>query len=175
MTSQFKRTIVPLLASILVLIFLEIASTAFLPVFGSYRVPFYILLTLFMAFRLETVYLPFLILVVQYVHSFFSVEGWEMGTIAGIIVCIIIAYFKDILHFSSYFITVIVTQLSQIVWFGVVASLLYLKGADGAFFIDKLWRFIPESLVASLMAPIFISLFDKIWNISEKNAFREYF
>ena len=175
MTSQFKRIITPLLASILVLIFLEIVSTAFLPMVSSYRIPFYILLTLFMAFRLEMVYLPFLILAIQYIHSFFSVEGWETGTIAGVIVCIVIAYFKDILHFSSYFITVIVTQVSQIVWFGVVALLLYFKGADEVFFIDKLWRFIPESFIASLISPAFISLFDRIWAISEKNAFREHF
>ena len=177
MTNQFKKIIVPLLASMLVLIFLEIFSTAILPAFGieAYKIPFHILLTLFMAFKLETVYLPFLILIMQYVHSFFSIEGWEMGTIAGVFVCILIAYFKDILHFSSYLITVVVTQISQAVWFGIVSLILYFKGADITFFVDKFWRFIPESIVASLIAPIFFSLFDKIWNISEKTVFRERF
>ena len=177
MTNQFKKIIIPLLASMLVLIFLEILSTAFLPAFGieTYKVPFHILLTLFMAFKLETVYLPFLILIMQYAHSFFSIEGWEMGTIAGVVVCVLITYFKDILHFSSYIITVVVTQISQVVWCGIVTTILYFKGADVDFLFDKLWRFVPESIVASLIAPIFFSLFDRIWNISEKTVFRERF
>lgn len=170
MTNQFKKMAIPLAASLLILIFLDIVSTTVLPLvgLGIYRIPFNILLILFMAFKLETVYLPFLIFIMQYVHSFFSIEGWEMGTIAGIIVCITITYFKDVVHFSSYGTSVVVTQLFQTLWLVIVMFLFYFKGVSSSFLIEKLWRFIPESITVSLMAPLFFLLLDKIWDISPK-------
>ena len=161
-------------ASLLILILLEILSTTIFPVIGLdiFRIPFNILLILFMSFKLETASLPFLIFVVQYVHSFFTIEGWEIGTIAGIIVALIISYSKEIIHFS-YFFTVIVTQIFQMVWFLIVALLFYSKGSDFSFLLDRFLKFLPESIAASLAAPFFFSLLDKIWDISQKFVFKE--
>lgn len=41
-----------------------------------------------MAIRLNAPILPWLIMILQLVHSAFSIEGWALGTLAGIIVMI---------------------------------------------------------------------------------------
>lgn len=171
MRRQFKDLIVPLFITLLILVILEIISTSLLPAFGAtkYIIPFNILIVLYLGFKLETPYLAILILVVQYFHSFFSIEGWELGTIAGIFICIVISYLRDVLHFSSAVITMTVTQLFQVVWFILVSFLFYLKTNNFGFLVEKMWRFIPESIAISIMAPFFFSILDRIWGTSAES------
>ena len=168
------KNIAPAIASFLILIFLEIFSTTILPIVGItyYRLPFNILLSIYMAFKLETIYLPLLIFIMHYIHSFFSIEGWEIGTISGVSICLIVSYLRHIVQLSSYMSTIIITQVFQILWQCIASALLYSKGVDTAFVISKFWRFIPESIVLSLAAPFLFPLLDKIWNSSDENLLR---
>lgn len=154
-----------LLITVLILIVLEVLASAFLPLFGlnKYMIPFNILIVLYVGFKLETPYLALIILALQLTHSLFSIEGWEYGTIAGVIICIVIGYLRDLLHFTSSFITMFTVFLFQILWFFISSSLLYLKFDSFDYILQKFWRFIPESIILSLLAPIFFSLLDKVW------------
>ncbi len=154
-----------LLITVLILIVLEVLASAFLPLFGlnKYMIPFNILIVLYVGFKLETPYLAIIILVLQLTHSLFSIEGWEYGTIAGVLICIVIAYLRDLLHFTSSFVTMLTVFLFQILWFFISSSLLYLKFGSMDYIVQKFWRFIPESIILSLLAPIFFSLLDKVW------------
>ena len=174
MIYEFKNYLPSLAASLLILTLLEIISTTILPIIGlvSYRLPFHILLSLYIAFKLETIYLPLIILIIHYIHSFFSIEGWEIGTITGVFICFIISYLRNIVHLSSYITTSIVIQIFHVLWMSIVGLLLYSKGVDLTFFAQKLWRFIPESISMSLIAPIAFSLLDKIWHVPNKNILR---
>ena len=96
-----------------------------------------------------------------------------MGTIAGVIICVIISYLRDLLHFSSSILTIITTQVFQFFWFIITSSLLYLKLSDFDYIIQKFWRFLPESIVLSLMAPLFFSLFDKVWRVRDEGLMGE--
>jgi len=167
---QIKDLIIPLFITLLILVVLEIISTALLPAFGiqKYIIPFNILIVLYLGFKLETPYLAILILIVQYFHSFFSIEGWELGTIAGIFICIVISYLRDLIHFSSAAITITVTQVFQVVWFLIVSSLFYLKTGNMGILVEKMWRFIPESIAISLLAPFFFAIFDRIWGVNSE-------
>ena len=158
-----------LFITILILIVLEVLSSAFLPLFGisKYMIPFNVLIVLFLGFKLENPYLALMIVAIQYTHSLFSIEGWEMGSIAGIIICIIISYLRDVLHFTNSIVTILVTQLFQFVWFIILSSLLYLKLENFSYIIEKFWRFIPESLVISFVAPFFFSILDKVWGVKD--------
>ncbi len=165
MKGNFAHLIRPLGITLLILIVLEILSTAFLPMVGltKYRIPFNVLIILYMGFKLETPFTSIMILILQYTHSFFSIEGWEMGTVAGVMICIIISYLKDLLHLTSSVITIVVTQMFQTLWFLIVSSLIYLKTDDFSYIAQKFWRFLPESIVISLMAPFLFSILDVIW------------
>jgi uncharacterized membrane protein YvlD (DUF360 family) len=157
------------------LIVLEIFSTALVPMLGltKYRIPFNILIILYLGFKLETPYTSLLIFVLQYTHSFFSIEGWEMGTIAGVIICIVIGYLKDLLHLSSSIITIFITQVFQFLWFVIVSVLLYLKEDNFSYIVEKFWRFLPESIAISLLAPFFFGILDVIWRTETDRSLGE--
>ena len=127
MKTNLKDIIFPLIKTIMLLFFLELMTTAVFPMIGlvNYRIPFNILIVLYLGLRLETPYLAILILCVQYFHSFFSVEGWEMGTVTGIVICIIVSYIREMMHFSSWGMTIVITQLFQLLWFLVQSLLIY--------------------------------------------------
>ena len=165
MRGSFLSILRPLGITLLILIILEIMSTALLPMMGltTYRIPFNVLIILYMGFKLETPFTAILILITQYTHSFFSIEGWEMGTVAGVFICIVISYLKDLLHLSSSVITIFVTQLFQLLWFVVVSSLIYMKTDDFTYIIEKFWRFLPESIIISLLSPLLFGILDVIW------------
>jgi len=165
MRLQFKDILPPFIITILILIVLEIVTTAFLPVMGmtEYRLTFYTLIVLFMGFKLETPYLPLLILTLSFIHSFFSIEGWAMGTLAGVLVCLIISYLRDLIHFSSIGLTIFVTQVFQVIWFLLVSFMVYMQGAEFSYLVETFWRFVPESIFLSILAPFFFSILDKIW------------
>lgn len=165
----------PFAIMLLLLILLEIVTTALFPVLGMsrYRIPFHILFVLFLGFKLESPWLSVLILVIQYFHSFFSVEGWAIGTLAGIIVCTVVSYLRELIHLSSPVITVLVVELFQLLWFVIIGILIYLKLGEFSYILDKLWRFLPESLVISFLSPFLFNLLDKIWKVKDQGMMGE--
>ncbi len=170
MNSQLKHLITRMFVTILILIVLETLASSLFPMFGMirYRVPFNVLIVLYITFKLRTPWIPVMVLTIQWIHSFYTVEGWEIGTIAGVFVAIVVSYVKDLMHFSSSAITIFLTQLFQCVWLAIVIGLLALKGAENFYLVDKFWRFIPESLIISLLSPFLFSILDKIWASSER-------
>lgn len=81
MKTKLKDIIVPLIKTLILLFILEVITTAVFPNIGllHYRIPFNILLVLFLGLRLETPYLAVIIMIVQYFHGFFplKVGKWE--------------------------------------------------------------------------------------------------
>ncbi len=89
--------------TILLLLILELVSSTFFPILGlaKFRPAFNILVVLYVGFKLETPFLAIIVFALQYFHSFFSIEGWSAGTFAGIVICMIISYLRDMIHFST--------------------------------------------------------------------------
>lgn len=175
MKLQLKHILPSMIVTLVILICLEVLTTAFFPAFGlmRFRIPFNVLIILFVAFKLDTPYSAILILIIQLFHSLFSLEGWAMGTFAGVIIYIIISVLRDVIHFSSSLLTIMVTQLFQLLWFLMVSFFLYLKLGSTDYIIDKFWRFLPESIIISLIAPYCFSLLDKIWKVKDGGSLRE--
>jgi len=170
MRTNMKDVIFPLLKTLIMLFVLEIITTAVFPMVGlvNYRVPFNILIVLFLGLRLETPYLALLILCVQYFHSFFSIEGWEMGTVTGIFICIVVSYVREMIHFSSWAMTILITQVFQLLWFLVQSIMIYVLMGNPDYILEKGWRFLPQSIIISLLSPVFFFLLNKIWDIDDR-------
>lgn len=175
MKPQLKQALIALMKTLAILIVLEIVSTTLVPLLGfqNIRIPFNILIVLYLGFKLETPIIGILIIVIQYFHSFFTVEGWEMGTIAGIIICVVVSYLKDMIHLTSFAITMMVTEIFQVLWFLIVSALVYISLDDFQLIVTKFWHFIPESLIVSICAPFFFIILDKIWDGGEKGLLGE--
>jgi uncharacterized membrane protein YvlD (DUF360 family) len=170
MKTNMKDIIFPLIKTIILLFFLELMTTAVFPMVGlvNYRIPFNILIVLFLGLRLETAYLAVLILCVQYFHSFFSIEGWEMGTVTGIVICIIVSYVREMIHFTSWGMTILITQMFQLLWFVVQSVLIYVLMGNPDYILEKGWRFLPQSVIISILSPLFFFLLNKIWEIDDR-------
>ena len=172
MKSEIKHQLIPLGLTIIILVLFEVLATAVFPALGvkNYRLPFNILIVLYLGFKVNSPFIAIHIFVLQYFHSLFSIEGWEMATISGVFICIIIGYLKELLHFSSAFITILVTQLFQIFWFIIMSGMLYMKMRNFGLIIEKFYRFIPESIFISLCAPIVYLILDRLWGVSSKEG-----
>lgn len=163
--------IVGFLKTVLLLIGLEIFTSAILPAVGivDFKPAFNVLIILFLAFKLEVPFLPFLILSFQYIHSVFSIEGWATGTIAGILISLSVRYVKDMLNFSTAISTIIVVQIFQIAWFILIAFLLSIKLGDFSHFLSIFLKYLPESIFLSLISHHFFMLMDNFWKVNRKS------
>lgn len=161
-----------ILKTLILLIILEIFTSAFLPAIGlvNFKPAFSVLIVLFMAFKLETPVLPYLILLTQYTHSIFSIEGWGIGTLAGIIVALSVRYLRDLLHFSTAISTIVVVQVFQVAWFLMVTFMLSIKLGDFGSFFSIFWQFVPESIFVSIISPFFFMVLDRVWKVNERSA-----
>lgn len=160
-----------IIKTLLLLIALEVFTSALLPAIGlvNFKPAFSVLIVLFMAFKLETPVLPFLILLTQYTHSVFSIEGWGIGTLAGIIVALSVRYLRDLLHFSTAISTIVVVQIFQIAWFVMVSFMLSLKLGDFGAFFNIFWQFVPESFFISIISPFFFMVLDRVWGVKDSS------
>ena len=149
----------------LLLVALEILSTAFLPAIGiiNFRPAFNVLIVLYLAFKLDIPVLPILILLTQFVHSVFSIEGWAVGTITGVMIAVSVRFLKDLLSFSTPISTIVVVQMFQLGWFVIKSFLLCLKFETFEPFFSLVWKQTPESFLLSLSAPYFFILLDAFW------------
>lgn len=155
----------------MLLILLEVFTSAFLPAIGltSFKPAFNVLIVLYLAFKIELPILPFLILSIQYIHSAFSIEGWGSGTLVGIIIAVSVRYLKDMLNFSTAISTIIVVQIFQLAWFVLLAFILCFKLGDFSHFFTIMFRYVPESIFLSLISHHFFMLMDNFWKVNKRS------
>lgn len=158
-----------MIKTLILLVTLEVISSAVLPAIGiiDFKPAFSVLIVLFMAFKLKTPALPWLILILQYVHSAFSIEGWGIGTLTGIVIALSVRYLRELLHFSTAISTIVVVQIFQLAWFLMVSFMLSLKIGDFGIFFQVFWQFVPESFVLSIISPFFFWILDRVWNVND--------
>lgn len=165
MRFKFTEYVPSLLITLLVLVVLDIFTSSIIPSFGAhnFKLSFNILIILYLGFRLDTPFLPLFVLFLQLFHSAFSIEGWAHGTFAGVFICLIIGYVKELLSFSSALSTIVVSFLFQALWFILVSILIYFKTQNMAFITERFWLFIPECILLALFSPVFFKFLNRIW------------
>lgn len=159
-----------LLKTTLLLIFLEIFTSAVLPAIGisNFKPEFNVLIILFLAFKLETPGVSYIVLFIQFIHSIFSIEGWAIGTFVGVLIYLGVGYVKDMLNFTTAISTIIVVQIFQVIWFLISAFLITIKLGDMSSFFGVFWQYIPESLLLSILSPFFFQLLDRFWVVKNR-------
>jgi hypothetical protein len=172
MRMRFSQLVFAFIVTMALILGLEIFTSAVLPAIGwkEYRLTFNVLIILFLAIRVDSPLVPWMILVLQMVHSVFSVEGWALGTMAGLIVLVSANYLKDLLHLTTAITTMFTVQFFQLVWFVTVAVCICLKISDFDRFGMILWTFVPGSILLSLISPIVFWLLEKIWRVPSEGG-----
>jgi hypothetical protein len=158
-----------IILTLLLLVAFNIFSTVFFSgaAYFDFRIGLHVLIVLFLAFKMNINTLPFLIFIVEYVHSIFSIEGWAIGTLAGLIISIIVNYLKDMIQFTSAISIMFIVQIFQLAWFLIVGAIFGLKMGNIDFYTNTFRYFIYESFFLSLMAPIVFKILSIVWG-SEK-------
>ncbi|MCT4642050.1 MAG: hypothetical protein N4A33_07090 [Bacteriovoracaceae bacterium] len=153
------------LKTCLLLILFELISSALFPALGlsSFKLPFNVLVVLYLAFKVNHPSVPFIILFLQFVHSAFSIEGWAVTTLIGLIVLFVLKYIKDLLDFSSAASTMIAVFLFHIFWFFCLAIFISIKASDSSLFMTYLFGAFFESLLITLFSPLIFKLLDYFW------------
>lgn len=153
--------------TLMLMVIFEIITSTFLPAIGwvEYRLAFNVLIILFMAIRLNAPILPWLIMILQFVHSAFSIEGWALGTLAGIIVMIVANYLKELLQLTTPVIAMFTALFFQVVWFMTVAVVLCLKISSFDKFGVIVWSFVPGSIILAILSPLIFALMNFIWRV----------
>jgi hypothetical protein len=167
MRMRFSQMIISFVITLAILLGLEIVTSTLLPAIGwkEYRLTFNVLIILFLAIRLESPLVPWMIMGLQIVHSIFSIEGWALGTLAGLIVMLSANYLKEILQLTSAFMTMFTVQLFQFIWYLSVTLVICLKISDFDKFGLILWSFIPGSILLSLISPLLFWIMESIWRV----------
>ena len=167
MRMRFSQLLISFAITLGLLIGLEIVTSTLLPAIGwkEYRLTFNVLIILFLAIRMDSPMVPWLILGLQMVHSIFSIEGWALGTLAGLIVMMSANYLKEVLHLTTAFMTMLTVQLFQIIWYVTVTLVICLKISDFDKFGMILWSFIPGSILLSLISPVLFWMLGHIWRV----------
>ena len=167
MRMRFSQILISFLITLALLIGLEIVTSTLLPVMGwkEYRMTFNVLIILFLAIRMDSPFVPWLILGLQMIHSIFSIEGWALGTLAGLIVMMSANYLKEVLHLTTAFMTMLTVQLFQVIWYVTVTLVICLKISDFDKFGLILWSFIPGSILLSLISPVLFWMLGLIWRV----------
>ncbi len=174
MRLSFSQVLFSFVITLALLIGFEIVTATILPALGwkEYRLTFNVIIILFLAIRLNSAAVPWMILGLQIIHSIFSVEGWALGTIAGIIVMVSANYLKELLHLTTAFMTMLIVQFFQVIWFVTVSVIICLKISDFSKFGMIVWSFIPGSILLSLVSPILFWLLGGIWRVSHDSGHR---
>lgn len=174
MRMRFSQIIISFLITLALLTGLEIVTSTILPAMGwkEYRLTFNVLIILFLAIRMDSPMVPWLILGLQMIHSVFSIEGWALGTLAGLIVMMSANYLKEVLHLTTAFMTMLTVQLFQVIWYLTVTLIICLKISDFDKFGMILWSFIPGSILLSLISPVLFWLLGLIWKVPSEGGSR---
>lgn len=170
MQPRFMKLLLATLITIGLLVALEIGTSALLPALGwqESRLAFNVVIILFMAIRVSSPLLPWFVMLLQLVHSAFSVEGWALGTLAGIFVASTAGYLKEILQFSSAIATIVIVQLFQVIWYLLTVAIICLKLGSFAKFGLLFWNAIPASFILSLVSPLIFNLLGRVWTVDDE-------
>jgi hypothetical protein len=172
MRMRFSQLLVSFSITLTLLVLLEVVTSTVLPVMGwkEYRLTFNVLIILFLAIRMDSPLVPWLIMGLQIIHSIFSIEGWALGTLAGLIVLISANYLKEVLHLTTAFMTMFTVQLFQFIWYLTVTLVICLKISDFDKFGLILWSFIPGSILLSLVSPLLFWFLDTVWKVPNESG-----
>ncbi len=164
---KLSQLIISFSLTLALMIVFEVITSSLLPAMGWFesRIALNVLVILFLAIRLNAPILPWLILILQFVHSAFSIEGWALGTLAGIIVMFVANYLKELLQLTTPIIAMFTALFFQFVWFMTVAIVLCLKISSFEKFGMIVWSFVPGSILLAILSPLIFGLLNLIWKV----------
>jgi hypothetical protein len=162
-----------MIKTLLIVVLLDFLSSSFFPTFQmTYLFPsFHLLILIYLSFFQPAHRLPILVLIIESVHSIFTVEGWALGTITSCIIVNILVLIRDTIQFSSFLATFLLVYAVQILWAVISGTLLAIK-LENWYIVESYFKFsLVQGIVLGLVALPFFKLLEKIWDKEDRSSF----
>jgi hypothetical protein len=153
--------------TIFFLVFCDILLSTFFPSIGIYsgRFSVNVLIVMFISFFINSSFVPYLILIIQWFHSLFTVETWPVGGLAGIILACVIYFLRDVFQLKSRLSIIPVAIAGHVIWYALVGGIIAIKLDRFEFLSQFLIEGLVGGLVLGLISPLIYILLDYIWKI----------
>lgn len=165
MKIRYSYVLPSFIVSVILMICMDIFLTTVLPSIGlsNLKLAFNCILILYLGFKINIPVIPIFILIIQVCHSIFSIESWAYGTFAGIVICMIINFLRNILHLSTNMSTILIVLLFQTLWHLIISSLIFIKLGTFYYGMTEFLFLIFEVVFLSLISPFVFKVLDFIW------------
>jgi len=149
---------------ILFQVFSEIILSSLVPLFFSYNLRLSItsIICIFIILKKNYTWVPILLFFFQFIHSFFSIQGWETGLLCSTLIWFILLYVKDMVHLSTGSLILFV-GCSCLFWFFCENLILGYKVGDFKHFFMYLNLNLIEFVVLLISTPLIFSILEKLW------------
>lgn len=158
------------LITLFLLVIAEVLFASILPSFGltNFRLALNIILIMYITYKADSKFLPYLILSIQFVHGLFSIEGWAIGTLIGCLISIAITMLKGLIDYRNPAIVIITAFVTQLVWCLSSSFFISVKINRPEFFWSYLSSNLVPIIILSLFAPIIFQVLNFLWDSGRK-------
>ncbi len=156
-----------MLQTVLLIVFFNVLMATVLPSFQLYsgRFSVSVMVVIFLSLFVRNLFLPFFILILLYIHSFFTIEPWAIAGLSALTLCALIGAVRHLLNFRSRVSIAPVTFLGYLLWYFILGLLLSFKTGEFnilvSYLVDGLW----SGAILSLFSPFIFIFLDYIWKI----------
>lgn len=149
----------------------EVLFASILPSLGltNFRLALNIIVIIYITYKADSKFLPYLILSVQFVHGLFSIEGWAIGTLIGSVISIAIIMLKGLIDYRNPVIVIITAFVTQLIWCLGSSFFISMKINRPEFFWSYLSSNLVPIVVLSLIAPIIFQILNFLWDSGRKS------
>ncbi len=153
--------------TVLLLLLLEIIGATVLPSLFSYHYRFFFLgvVCIYMALEIPSSLQPYTLLILCWVHSIFSVEGWAINCLIALVLMVILSVIKDLIQLSTYFSKVFFYFVGLFFWDLLRVIIISLKSNAFDGFLVLITDDLIANLILALITPFLLLPLTGIWKV----------
>jgi len=173
MSSKLVFRILSLFLTLLIVFAANLFSSVSLPWLGvtTLKFHFHLLVILFFLFYIKDDYISLYILIIEIVNSLFTSQGWEIGTLSGIMLVAISYIFKDLIQLSNVISTALYSFFFLTLRYFIFGFIYYTKIHSLDFLWSGLWYNILENIFLSILSPFVFVILRFIWKENKSESF----
>ncbi len=149
--------------SILLFLFLEILASSIFVSLTGLNLDFSVLFCLYFCLKFEVEIAPYLVLLIQWLHSLFSSLSWSLETIIGLFFIFIIKVFKETLQLEGGRNRILITFVFYLLWYFVRYVIYFFKFSNLEYLKSQVSHDFFSSIVITISAVFIFKLLDKLW------------
>ena len=165
MKKIFIEIFISSLISFLIISIWNISVMSIIPEFGfmDFRLDITSVFVVFFALYRRGSWLPWVVLYVEFIQSFFSVTGWGHNVIAGLFVLIIAHILKEFINIKHIFASVIFIEGLLIIRYAILSLFWVLKMEAVGSWPEMMFDYLPQSFFMTLVALPMFKVLEKVW------------